>query len=124
MRRILLFGFTGFSDRMRANDLKRELEKQDYECFIIEPPCYGLTIGEIVAVPETSTISTSPEDEKLPEPFILFCGMMGETLDLALGICKGNTRAILTDSNTRMTALELSAHLLEEKRSIEKAVRR
>lgn len=50
--------------------------------------------------------------------------MMGETLDLALGICKGNTRAILTDSNTRMTALELSAHLLEEKRSIEKAVRR
>ncbi len=118
MKRIFFFGFNGFSDRMRANTLKMELEKQGYECFIKEQPCYILQIGEIVSNPEVEVLTDLPQ-EKLPEPFILFCGMRGEILDIALRICKGNTNAVLTVSNSRMTPCELSKHLAAEKRSLE-----
>ena len=112
--RILFFGFTGFADRMKASAIKTELEKRGYQCFFIEQPHYSWQIMEILIDPEQEQ-STEGADMKLPEPFILFCGMNGEILDDALQICRGNTRAVLTVSNSRMTPYELSEHLLEEK---------
>lgn len=114
MIRIFFFGYTDFADRMKVSSLKMELERQGYECFIIKQPCYVLPIGEIIVQSEKN-VSTVISDEKLPEPFILFCSMDGERLDMALDICKGHTRAVITPFNSKMTAYELSKHLLEEK---------
>ena len=117
MKRILFLGYTDFSERMKASSLQHELKKQGYDCYIIEQPCYALDIGEIVLHPEIE-VTTNLPDIKLPEPFILFCGMGGEVLDTALTICRGNTRAVLTPSNAKMNPYTLSKHLLEEKKAM------
>ena len=78
-----------------------------------------MPIGEIVMNPEIEVL-TNLLDERLPEAFILLCGMSDNELDIALDICKGNTRAVLTVSNSRMTPYDLCRHLLEEKRSFRK----
>ena len=117
MKRILFFGYTDFAGRMRASSLCHELKNRGYECWQIEQSRCGLQIKEIVSSPEEKAISGLPDDRKLAEPFILFCGMSGEVLDTALAICRGNTRAVLTMANSLMTAYELAEHLAEEKRS-------
>ena len=78
-----------------------------------------LPICEIVFQPEIEVL-TNLADERLPEPFILFSGISDEELDIALDICKGNTRAVLTAANSRMTPYDFSKHLLEEKGSFKK----
>ena len=118
MKRILFFGYLSFSDSMRASSLILELKHLGYECMQIDPRCYALQVGEIVFSQEVKKPGAFGSKE-LVEPFILFCGMSGEVLDTALTICRGNTRAILTPSNSKMTVYELSEHLAEEKRLIE-----
>ena len=117
MKRILFFGYTDFAGRMRASSLSYELTNRGYECWQIEQPHWCMQIKEIVSSPEEKAFTSLPDDRRLAEPFILFCGMSGEVLDTALAICKGNTRAVLTMANSRMTAYELAEHLAEEKRS-------
>ena len=101
MIRIFFFGYTDFADRMKVSSLKMELERQGYECFIIEQPCYVLPIGEIIVQSEKN-VSTVISDEKLPEPFILFCSMDGERLDMAkVAVLMGQLKNLLEEKNAR-----------------------
>ena len=118
MKRILFFGYTAFSDRMRAAPVRQELEMLGCECFYISQACSSMKIGEILADPALES-GSGHEAETLPEPFILFCGLQGEDLDTAIRICRGNTRAVLTQHNVLMTPLELSEHLMEERKAFE-----
>ena len=112
---ILFFGYTDFNDQMKAASLKEALGQKGYAARHVDPALYGRKICEILA--EVS--GDSPRDGsgvKLEEPFILFTGLGGEALDAALAVCRGQTRAVLTPSNTLMTPADLSGHLAEEKR--------
>ena len=115
MNRILFFGYTGFADQMKASSLMNELTARGYECFLIDPSCYVLHVGEIVLAPDTK-VCMNVNPGTLPEPFILFCGLSGDSFQEAVDICKGNIRAVLTQSNSEMTVYELAGHLSEERR--------
>ena len=116
---ILFFGYTDFTDRMKAASLQEALGQKGYAARHVDPALYGRKICEILAeisgdIPREELRDAS--GGTLEEPFILFTGLGGEALDDALAICRGQTRAVLTPSNTLMTPADLSGHLAEEKR--------
>ncbi len=110
---ILFFGYTDFSGRMLAGSLQEILSQNGYTGFLIEEKRYGQTIAEIALNPQEPA-SAGKRAEVLPGRFILFCGMNGADLDLALSLCRGQIRAVLTPSNSRMTVYQLSEHLAAE----------
>lgn len=110
--RILFFGYTDFSQKMKASALQQELKKLGYDCYLIGPESNTRKIYEILYLPEASG---SAQSLTLPESFILFCQMTGEKLQTALDICRGNIRAVLTAANSMMTPYELCEHLTAER---------
>ena len=121
---ILFFGYTDFSGRMMAGSLQKILSQNGYTGFLIEGERYGQTLAEIVLNPHDTAVvlnSQTPESapsgekaEALSCRFILFCGMNGADLDLAVSLCRGQIRALLTPSNSRMTVYQLAEHLAAE----------
>ena len=124
---ILFFGYTDFSGRMLAGSLQEILSQNGYTGFLIEEKRYGQIIAEIALNPHDTAIalnSQAPESappgekaEALSCRFILFCGMNGADLDLAVSLCRGQIRAVLTPSNSRMTVYQLGEHLAAEARA-------
>lgn len=114
-KKILFFGYTDFAGEMMASTLRNILSQNGYSACLIDKQRYGQTIAEIVLKPEEKT-ALNPGLPELPGRFVLFCGMKGEELDFALDICRGQLRAVLTPSNSRMTVYKLCEELLAEKK--------
>ena len=114
-KKILFFGFHNFSLRMHALSLQKTLSPEGYKSLLVGREQYKKTIAEIV-LKKPEEVMENGEGQDLPGCFLLFCGMAGEELDRALDLCRGQIRAVLTPSNSRMTAFQLYEELMAEKR--------
>ena len=116
-KKILFFGFHNFSLRMQALSLQKTLAEKGYTSLLVGKEQYGKTIAEIVLEkPDEMMECGEGQEQELPGSFLLFCGMAGDELDRALNLCRGQIRAVLTPSNSRMTVRQLFEELMAEKR--------